>query len=193
MGYNKLMKILLLFIFSLLLFGSAPKNLDLYKKVFKSYSKSKVHKTVDRISEFKTNKTILEALDSSGKRLGFIREVNTSTGCNDGCLPVIFTLFYDSKGQFLRLLSKEGLTKKDHEEFGEFDYLNLETIIRKNPPVFKKVGHPSEMVDAITRATLKVYKAHVIERAAYTTLRVNLYNQDTLNFINESILKTTKN
>lgn len=188
-----MMKVLIFLIFSILLLGAAPKNLDLYKKVFKSYSKTVVHKTKDRISEFKTNKTILEVLDTSGKRLGFIREVNTSTGCNDGCLPVIFTLFYDSKGNFLRLLSKEGLTKKDHEEFTDLDYLKLETILRKNPAEFKMVGHPSEMVDAITRATLKVYEPHVIAKAAYTTLRVSLYNQDTLNFIRKNIIKISKN
>jgi len=36
------------------------------------------------------------------------------------------------------------------------------------------------MVDAITSETLKVYKPFVVDNAAYTTLRLNLYNQDTL-------------
>lgn len=155
----------------------------LYLKVFKSYKSFKEVVIPDTISEFKTNTKLLEAYDKSKVRIGFIREVTTSTGCNDGCLPVIFTLFYNQKGEFLRVLSREGLTKKDHEEFEDLDYLQLESILRKNPKVFKEVAHPTNMVDAITRATLKVYQPHIIARAAYTTLRVNLYNQQTLSFL----------
>ncbi len=184
MGYNKLMlKYLFLFLFlSTSSFSKEVKQELLYLKVFKNFKSFKEVKIKDGISEFKTNKTLLEAFDDK-KRIGFIREVTTSTGCNDGCLPVIFTLFYNHKGEFLRLLSREGLTKKDHEEFEDIDYIQLESILRKNPSVFKKVIHPTNMVDAITRATLKVFQPHIIARAAYTTLRVNLYNQETLQFL----------
>lgn len=164
-------------------FSKEAKKESLYLKVFKGYASSKEVKIPDNISEFKTNIKLLEAFDKKKKRIGFIREVTTSTGCNDGCLPVIFTLFYSENGSFLRVLSREGLTKKDHEEFQDIDYIQLESILRKNPSVFKAVIHPTNMVDAITRATLKTYQGDVIKKAAYTTLRVNLYNQHTLSFL----------
>lgn len=186
MGYNTVVKYLILLLITQVTFASAPKNLDMYKKTFKSFASLKNHKIVDPIGEFKTNNKLLEALDKANKRLGFIREISTSTGCNDGCLPVIFTLFYGANGKFIKLISKPGLTKKNHEEFTDLDYLALESIIKRNPPIFKKVGHPTEMVDAITRATLKIYEPHVIKRAAYTTLRVNLYHQHTLEFIQKN-------
>ncbi|MFT6068325.1 MAG: hypothetical protein ACJAT2_000092 [Bacteriovoracaceae bacterium] len=188
MGYNTLMFkiIFFLFIISTASFSKEMKQELLYFKVFKNFKSFKEVKIEDGISEFKTNTGLLEAFDKNKKRIGFIREVTTSTGCNDGCLPVIFTLFYNEKGEFLRLLSREGLTKKDHEEFKDIDYIQLESILRKNPPVFKSVIHPTNMVDAITRATLKVYQPHIIARAAYTTLRVNLYNQETLKFLSKN-------
>lgn len=193
MGYNITVKwiVFLLFIQSSL--ASDAKRSELYVKVFSSFSKTKTHKIADNISEFKTNVKLLVALDKGGKRLGFIREVTTSTGCNDGCLPVIFTLFYDAKGKYLKLLSRPGLTKKDHEEFNELDYIRLETILRKNPGIFKMVAHPTEMVDGITRATLTQYQPHVIAKAAYTTLRTNLYNQETLKHIQKTFISPSKN
>jgi hypothetical protein len=187
MGYNELM-LKILFLFSLLIsnsYASSAKKEVLYLKVFKNFKSLKKVKIPDTISEFKTNTRLIEVFDKKIIRIGFIREVTTSTGCNDGCLPVLFTLFYDAKGILLRLLSREGLTKKDHEEFQEIDYIQLESILRKNPAVFKSVVHPTNMVDAITRATLKVYRPHIIARAAYTTLRVNLYNQQTLSFLKQ--------
>jgi hypothetical protein len=185
MRYNRFMlKFFFLFIFlTTFSFSKEVKREVLYLTVFKDFNSSKEVKIPDTISEFKTNISLLEAFDKKKKPLGFIREVTTSTGCNDGCLPVIFTLFYNDKGRFLRLLSREGLTKRDHEEFQDLDYLQLESILRRNPKTFKSVIHPTNMVDAITRATLKVYQPDVVALAAYTTLRVNLYNQQTLKFL----------
>lgn len=193
MRYNTPVKIFIwMLIFPTVLFSEENKEI-LYKQVFKTYSTSIKHKIPDTISEFKTNVELLEALDGKKKRLGFIREVTTSTGCNDGCLPVVFTLFYDGNAKFMKLLSRAGLTKKDHEEFTELDYIRLDQILRKNPSSFKAVGHPSEMVDAITRATLKTYKNDVIARSAYTTLRTNSYNQQTMNFIRKKFKISSKN
>jgi hypothetical protein len=52
-----------------------------------------------------------------------------------------------------------------------------------NPKVFKKVNHPTEMVDAISGETKKDYKEHVVKNAAYSSLRVNLYHQQTKMFL----------
>ena len=188
MSYNKPMKLAVIIFFSLSFYAQA-KSLSFYKTVFKDITIVKTLKITDTISEFKTNVKLLEAYSSDKKRIGFIRNVTTSTGCNDGCLPVIFTLFYNVKGDYLRVLSKPGLTKKNHAEFTELDYIKLELVLKSNPAVFKKVGYPTEMVDGITGATLQIYRPHVIDKAAYSTLRVNLYNQQTQKYILKNYLK----
>jgi hypothetical protein len=181
------MKLLLLL--SSLLFLSFTNNntedLARYSKVFLSIKSVELIKIDDPISDAPVNLILLKAFDTKGIHLGYIREVVTSTGCNSACLPVIFTLFYDKNLIFKTLKSKVGLTKKFHAKFTKANYAQLEMIIVMNPEKFKKVIHPKEMTDAITGATLKEYKSAVIKNAAYTSLRVNLYNQHTLKFLNK--------
>ena len=64
MGYNTLVKKLLILLFMTPLLGiSAGKNKsDLYKTIFKDYLKTKIHKIDDPISEFKTNVKLLEVM-----------------------------------------------------------------------------------------------------------------------------------
>ncbi len=173
-------KTILLLLISTCLFAKIRNPKKLYKKVFPAFSDSKSYTVEDNISEEPVNTTLLKALDSDNKTLGFIRELATTTGCNSQCLPIIVTLFYDKDKNFLTLKSRPGLTKKDHVPFTESDYKELEFILVQNPKPFKSVVHPKMMVDAITSETLKVYKPFVVENAAYTSLRLNLYNQDTL-------------
>jgi hypothetical protein len=158
-------------------------TINFYKKILKDYSSVKKHNVKDNISKDPLNTQILEVFDSKKKRVGFIREIITSTGCNSACLPIIATFFYNQNKQFITLQSSEGLTKKNHEEFTTEDYQNLDFILLKNPKEFKSIINPKEMVDAITSETLKSYKAFVIKEAAYSTLRLNLYNQDTLKLL----------
>lgn len=155
----------------------------LYKKIFKSYTSISEHKILDTISENPINTTVLEFKDKNKKLLGFAREIITTTGCNTACLPIIATLFYSKERSLLALRSRDGLTKKYHAAFTEHDYQNLEMILLQNPPIFEKVIHPKQMVDAITGATITEFSAFVIKTAAYTTLRMNLYNQDTLKLL----------
>lgn len=151
-----------------------------YRKTFKNSYSTVILEVKDTISADPVNTAILKVIDKSGKTLGFVREIVTTTGCNSSCLPIFATLFYSKNKTFMTLKSRQGLTKKNHESFSELDYQKLELILVQNPKQFIKVRHPKEMVDAITSETLKVFSSVVVERAAYTTLRLNLYNQDTL-------------
>lgn len=178
--------ILIIFVTSFSFISKVSSNegdLDFFKKFFKNLESTKKIKIDDPVKNESTNLVLYEVFDKSSKSIGFIRDVSTSTGCNDGCLPVIFTLFYSKEGKLLGLRSKEGLTKKYHEPYNDQDYLNLQLILDRNPKSFIGVKHPSEMVDAITRATKKEYVGDVIEKSAYTTLRINLFNQHTLKFL----------
>lgn len=173
------MKLLLLaFLFSINCF--AESKLDFYKKVFPNIATTKKQKISDPISERPTNTEVLLAFDQQNNLIGHIREVNTTTGCNSACLPVVFTLFYDKEINFKKMLSRDGLTKKNHAPFTEADYQKLELLLLMNPSEFKKVGHPTEMVDAISGATLKEYQQVVVKEAAYSSLRINTYNQQTI-------------
>jgi hypothetical protein len=179
----------LLLISTNLLAKEKKRDLTWYQKVVPTLTSVKTLGIDDPISKEPVNCEVLQFFDKSGKSLGFARELATTTGCNDGCLPLIFTLYYDKNGVFYRLKSKPGLTKKDHEEYTPEDYINLELILIKAPKTFDRVGHPKEMVDGITRATLSVYKPIVVARSAYTTLRAHLYNQHTQAFLKKYLKK----
>ncbi len=156
-----------------------------YQKVFSQITYVKKLKITDNISKNPINNQILKVYDSQKKHIGYIRNIETTTGCDSACLPVVFTLFYDKDQSLIKLLSKPGLTKKYHAKFTEKDYQKLALILMLNPKVFNKVKEPTEMVDIISGATKSEFQNDVVKNAAYTSLRVNLYNQDTL-----KILKT---
>ena len=156
-----------------------------YRKIFSSITYIKKLKITDNISKNPINNKILKVYDSQKKHIGYIRNIETTTGCDSACLPVVFTLFYDQSNDLIKLLSKPGLTKKYHAKFTEKDYEKLSLILMLNPKVFNKVQEPTEMVDIISGATKSEFQNDVVKNAAYTSLRVNLYNQDTL-----KILKT---
>ena len=171
--------------------GKAESNRKQHQSIFpKLHTLSKLAIT-DPISDKPVNINALIALDKKGNKLGFIREINTTTGCNSECLPVIFTLYYDAKLSFIKLLSKEGLTKLDHQPFSNNDYFTLHRLILKNPKMFKRVKHPLDMVDGFTGATKLIYKTSAVKKAAFTTLRVNAYYQQTLLEL-KKILKNKK-
>lgn len=158
-------------------------KLSFYQRAFADALYIEEIKIKDNISENPINDKILKVFNDSKEHLGFIRNIETTTGCNSACLPVVFTLFYDKDKSLKKLLSKPGLTKKYHAKFTDKDYEKLSLILALNPDSFLKVKHPTEMVDIISGATKKEYQNDVVKNAAYTSLRVNLYNQDTLNIL----------
>lgn len=151
-----------------------------YQTVFPDLAKTRQVKVVDKISDNPINTSVQIAYNTKGKKLGFIREVNTTTGCDSACLPVIFTLFYNTKYEFIKLKSKVGLTKKFHKPMTDDDLNRLQLLLGINPQIFKSVKDPKELTDALSGATKPAYVDSVVKDAAYSTLRINLYNQDTI-------------
>lgn len=137
----------------------------------------------DPISEKPINTVVYKLFNKTKGHIGYLRSVKTSTGCNSECLPVIFTLFYNADGSFKKLLSKDGLTKLGHEPFSSDDYFKLEMILNQNYSVLNKVLHPKEMTDALSGATIRKFVPYVVKEAAYSSLRIHLYNQHTLKFL----------
>lgn len=159
-----------------------------YIKTLGQISHLEEMKIDDPISDDPVNKSILKAY--AGKKiLGYIREISTTTGCNSACLPVIYTSFYDEKGQFKKIVSVDGLTKINHTPFTEEDYRNLEFFMVVPPKKFDMVKHPKEMTDAISGATIKKFQDSVVKGAAYSTLRIHLYNQHTMSFLQKRLKK----
>ncbi len=158
---------------------------EFYQRVFKGVTLQEVLIVKDTISDNPINNKILKLYDNNKRLLGYVRNIDTTTGCDSACLPVVFTLFYSPTKSYIKLLSKPGLTKKNHAMFTREDYERLELILAMNPEIFSNVKHPTEMVDMITGATKSEYQSSVVKLAAYTSLRVNLYNQDTLKILNK--------
>lgn len=168
-------------LFSLLIFNTTFANdLDFIKAVFTKAYKVKAFKIVDNISENPININLYKVFDKEDALVGFYRPIITTTGCDSSCLPIYVTLFYSAQKKFKTLKSIKGLTKRNHAPFTSSDYSELELILNINPADFSKVNHPKDMVDVITGQTIKAYKDIVVNEAAYTSLRINKYNQDTL-------------
>ena len=107
---------------------AAKAHVDIIRNIFKDYTKKESLTIDDPINDMPTNTKLIKVFKGD-KTIGFVRQVTTSTGCNDGCLPVIFDLYYDASGEFLKLLSTPGLTKKYHKPFTPNDYIQLEMIV----------------------------------------------------------------
>ncbi len=139
----------------------------------------------DKVSAEKNNKQMLKVLSRTKKVIGFIREISTTTGCNSACLPLIYTTYYSKTGELIKLKSAQGLTKINHTPFTEDDYAQLDLILAMAPKEFSHINHPKELTDALSGETLKVYKPVVVKGAAYSTLRIHLYNQETKKWIQD--------
>lgn len=156
--------------------------------VFPQVDKVEKLKISDEVSAEKNNVELL-VLYAKSKRIGFARKINTTTGCNSACLPIVYTAFFDKTGNYIKLVSPPGLTKIFHQPFSAEDYSKLDLLLAINPQVFKQVAYPKEMTDAISGETLKEYKESVVEGAAYSTLRINLYHQETIKHIQKYLQK----
>lgn len=177
------MKVLSFFLIFFSFTTWATLNRLVYMDVFSGAKNLVPLKIDDPISDKPINTTLFKVQDKDDVTIGYIRDITTTTGCDSACLPIIFTLFYNEKKMLIKIKSIPGLTKKFHMKFTDDDYEKLNLILALNPSVFLKVGHPTEMVDAISGATKTEYQDSVVKNAAYTSLRVNKYNQHTLDFL----------
>lgn len=168
-------------------FAQTSENDSHYSNIFPEIKQLRPRPIPDPINDKPVNTEIIVAYNKEQKIIGFIREVTTSTGCHSECLPVIFTLYYGHDGTLktVNTSQKNGLTKKYHLPFNKKDMAQLEIILMENPSLFETVKEPREMVDAFSGATKSEYVPFVVKEAAFTTLRVNLYHQQTLKFIKD--------
>ena len=123
------------------------------------------------------------------KTLGFARPIETTTGCNSACLPISYMAFYNTTAQYLKLISSVGLTKINHVPFTASDYAKLDFILALAPTELSNVANPRDMTDALSGATLKTYQNLVVQGAAYSSLRIHLYNQLSIKQIKAKLLK----
>ena len=177
------MKLILLLLLSVSCYSKDSEVKSKFSKVFENFHSHSEVSIPDPISDKPVNTKLLILKDIKKNIIGYAREIKTSTGCNSECLPVIFTLYYSKDKSFLNLSSKPGLTKKNHVSFTSEDYFRLKSILIKNPKSFKNIKHPYELVDMVSGATKSDYIPDVVEKAAYTSLRVNTYNQQTLKYL----------
>ena len=136
----------------------------------------------DKVSAEKNN-TKIYALYNQKKLIGFMRPISTTTGCNSACLPLNYETYYSLTGEYIGLFSESGLTKINHEPMTTEDLSRLDLILAMAPAEFSIIKHPKELTDAISGATFKRFEPLVVKGAAYSTLRIHLYNQETLLFL----------
>lgn len=138
------------------------------------------HGQAERVYLTEGKDTLKLALDKDGKPLYYFRNIYTPV-CNTGeCKPVYINFYWDLLGNYTRFTmpANEVLTKTDHREFQEKDYVKLQEIIAKETSIFselkmedlvvKGTERISDSVDVKTGATLKTIKNEVIEGAVFT-------------------------
>ncbi|OFZ78880.1 MAG: hypothetical protein A2583_11765 [Bdellovibrionales bacterium RIFOXYD1_FULL_53_11] len=154
-----------------------------YRQAFPAAALKTAHAVPDPITEGAINNTYLKIYDSAGAFLGYVREVSTTTGCNQYCKPLDFTLALSPDGSFRALLVQEPLTKLGHRKFTDADYAKLDSILENNPESFKVPSQPMDLVDATTRVTRPEYKNDVVPTAALTSFRIYEYEKQTIQHI----------
>lgn len=161
---------------------------SLVRKIFPDFSSLKKFDVSDPISDKPVNTSIYEVY-SKEERVGFVRGVETTTGCNSACLPISYMSFYKKDGSYIKLVSKVGLTKIGHASFTDEDYAKLAFILALAPARLSAIKNPRDLTDALSGETLKEFKEIVVSGAAYSSLRIHLYHQLTLQQISSKLLK----
>ncbi len=122
------------------------------------------------------NETLVRAYD--GKRLlGTFRPVATTTGCDSGCLPVVFHLSLTDKGQVKAILEdpRSPLTKIHHQPLSAAEKKKLLSIARELPKGLDWIDGNAGLADArgaFPPSTWSPLRGSLVEGAAYTSYRV---------------------
>lgn len=161
-------------------------NFDLYNKNLDYQADSfeieliKDHSIIPKAAgplEDNFNTSIIWAKDKNSKIIAGFRAINTTTGCQSGCTPVIFHLMFDYKGNPLRVIEDENypLRKINHETFTSDDLQKINDIVIKLPTVLSLIKSPKELTNnhsSFPPQTWTYFKETVITGAAYTTFIV---------------------
>ena len=123
------------------------------------------------------NKFLIWAKDKRGRKLMAFRPINTTTGCNSGCTPIIFHLALDLEGKTLSIIEEKAqpLRKIYHKKLTDLDKAKLLKIAKNLPEALKWVEKPTQLTNSFTHfppQTWTTYSDTLVKGGAYTTYRV---------------------
>lgn len=123
------------------------------------------------------NTDIIWAIGPDGKILSGFRPVNTTTGCNSGCTPVVFHLQFNEKGEILDLFQENDhlLRKVYHQPYTKEDLEKAKTLAKTLPEVLQMVNEPKQVANELTvfpPQTWVAYKDLLVGQSAYTSFRI---------------------
>lgn len=106
-----------------------------------------------------------------------LRPIDTVTGCDSSCAPIVFHLVMDEKGRVTNLLEEadEPLRKIYHSPMSPEDKIKLLSILKKLPESFRGIDHPDRLTNTFTAfppQTWTFFAPSVVEGAAYTSYRI---------------------
>lgn len=115
-------------------------------------------------------------LDTTTLYTYWYRRLFTEVCLTGECRPIDIGIYWTARGDYLGVeIFRENLTKTDHSDFSDFDYLKLESILREEWSPLREfefeelVDEKKEGVDATTGATKKVIADASVKDAVYTT------------------------
>jgi hypothetical protein len=154
-----------------------------YKNVFPKADLQSLEKIVDPILKNSNNLSYSKIYNKEKSLLGYVRNISTTTGCNTACLPLNFSLVFNSTAKFITVLVKEQLTKVNHIPLSKQEMEGLILFVTIPPIANNHLPRPTQIVDAITMATRKEYSKGVAKGAALTFYRVLSYKNQTQDFL----------
>lgn len=128
--------------------------------------------------------------DQKGEPLFFYSALTTPVCIDNICKPVDIEIYWDLVGQYIGLAidPEKPLTKYDHEVWVEEDYEKLHALLQNKHSILNRksldnlydlqanredtIRFNGQEVDAITGATKKEIKAHIIDGALYSCYAV---------------------
>jgi|GEM_PF-5047883 len=129
-------------------------------------------KPVDRF--FNTH--ILSAETGSGAKVYF-RPVDTTTGCNSGCTPVVFHLQLDANGKVTAIHEQNDfpLRKLNHQKFTQDDKQKLLLKAQQLPAALRYIEEPKQLTDSKSSfppQTWSKFESMHVKSGVYTSYRV---------------------
>lgn len=123
-------------------------------------------------------KKIIELRSDNGLSIWFGRDIKKVVCLTGVCRLAHIWLFWDGLGDYLgfQLFENDPLTKTEHVDFSEADYLKLDRILADSLSVLRSIKEENltyddkkgELVDGHTGATQAMYRDDLVTDAAFT-------------------------
>jgi thiol-disulfide isomerase/thioredoxin len=132
--------------------------------------------TLHPTNEF-SNRTLIWAIDANGQRRYAFRPIDTSTGCDSSCTPVVFHLQIEVNGQTMAIHEEKNrpLRKAYHQTFSLEDKNKILEISKKLPKELFSFGSPSSVADWQNHyppQTWTFLSQFSVKEAAFTSYRI---------------------